>query len=353
MIRIINISRRHHSFITHHITKFTISTIINKNKNQRTMLLTTSLSILCIQASTLLSNNNNAVLAFTPSSSLTTPTAAIRPSISTSTASSTSLSSTPDDVGPSDYDPQSLLPTQKEVTVDLNEDDAIIRDELKRELLLLGSITNRGQYASPDEKNIIIDIVTQLEALNPTPEPASQCTGEWDLCLTSTQAFRSSPFFQSVRAIFGDEENSMVAENAFNLHDKATSVGKVGRVRQSISVSDDGVSEGSFISEVDIEVGIMGGLPFAVKGTVVTSANYAVIGPEGWDLTVKSTQVKRSNVPFLDQLLDDYPLEVPVGSVYETIRGSVPVAKLKTFYVDEAMRITRDQDDNFYVFCRA
>lgn len=139
----------------------------------------------------------------------------------------------------------------------------------------------------------------------------------------------------------------MMAENAFNLHDKATSVGKVGRVRQSIS------DDGSFSSEVDIEVGLMGGLPFAIKGTVITGANYAVTGPEGWDLTVKSTQVKRSNVPFLDQLLDDYPLEVPVGSVYDAIRGSVPVAKLKTFYVDEAMRITRDQDDNFYVFCRA
>jgi hypothetical protein len=260
----------------------------------------------------------------------------------------TSLQSTvDDDGGVSDYDPQDILPSEKQVTVDTNEEDAIIRDELKRELLLLGSVTNRGQYASSDEKNIIIDIVTQLEALNPTPDPASQCQGEWDLCLTSTQAFRSSPFFQSIRAIFGDSNDSSIAENAFNLHESATSVGKVARVRQSIN------DDGSFISEVDLEVGIMGGMPFTMKGSVVTSATYGVTGPESWDLTVKSTQVKKSNIPFLDQLLDDYPVEVPVGDVYESLRGSVPVAKLKTFYVDEAMRITRDQDDNFYVFCRS
>jgi len=212
--------------------------------------------------------------------------------------------------------------------------------------------------------NIVVDIVTQLEALNPTPQPAAvfHLSGEWDLCFASTQAFRSSPFFQSIRAIFGGGDgagsssstgtgtvsgDASMAENAFRLHDAATSVGKVGRVRQVIS------EDGSFVSEVDLEVGVMGGLPIVVKGTVVTSATYDVTGPETFDLKVVSTVVKKSNVPFLDQLLDDYPLEVPVGDIYETLRGSVPVAKLKTFYIDEAMRITRDQDDNFYVFCRS
>jgi hypothetical protein len=295
------------------------------------------------------STNNVAVSAFSivPAPLRSSPLTSLSPTL-TNTRSTFLQSTIDDDDGPSDYDPQDILPSQKEVIVDTDEGDEIIRDELKRELLLLGSITNRGQYATSDEKNIIIDIVTQLEALNPTPEPASQCEGEWDLCLTSTQAFRSSPFFQSIRAIFGEstESDASMAENAFNLHDLATSVGKVARVRQSIQ------GDGSFISEVDLEVGIMGGLPFAVKGTVITSAVYDITGPALWDLTVKTTQVKKSNVPFLDQLLDDYPVEVPVGDVYETLRGSVPVAKLKTFYVDEAMRITRDQDDNFYVFCR-
>jgi len=250
------------------------------------------------------------------------------------------------DDAPSDYDVSDLLPTEKQVSIDTDPNDALIRDELKRELLLLASVTNRGEFASREEKDILVDLVTQLEALNPSADPASLCMGEWDLCLCSTQAFRSSPFFQSIRAIFGNDSNAMIAENAFNLHDQATSVGKVGKVRQCVKDSE-------LISEVDLEVGLMGGLPFAVKGTVVTTASIDITGPETWETRVKTTQVKGSNLPFLDQFLDDNPVEVPVGDLYDKIRGDVPVAKLKTFYIDEGLRITRDVDDNFYVFSRA
>jgi len=96
---------------------------------------------------------------------------------------------------PSDYDADDLQ-EEKTATVDLNEDDALIRDALKRELLLLSSVTNRGEYASLDEQNMLVDLVSQLEALNPTDRPAANSEGEWDLCLSSTQFFRSSPFFQ-------------------------------------------------------------------------------------------------------------------------------------------------------------
>lgn len=249
---------------------------------------------------------------------------------------------------PSDYSPTDLAPTTKTATVDTDEDDAIIRDELKRELLLLASVTDRGAYATREENDIIVDLVTQLEALNPTVDPAGRCCwGEWDLCLTDTQVFRSSPFFQSVRAVFGGGEDRAIAENAFDLHEKATSVGRVGRVRQK-------VLEGKqIVSMVDLEVGVMPGMPFRVKGTVVTTADLEVLGPDTWEVTVKSTTVKGSNVPFLDQFLDDYPIEVPVGDIYGVIRGEIPVAVMKTFYVDEGIRITRDIDDNFYVFSRA
>ncbi len=45
-------------------------------------------------------------------------------------------------------------------------------------------------------------------------------------------------------------------------------------------------------------------------------------------------------------------MELPVGDVYGRVRGSVPIASLKTYYVDDSLRITRDVDDNFYVFSR-
>lgn len=246
---------------------------------------------------------------------------------------------------PSDYDSSDLQPAERSVAVDLDDDDAIIRDQLKRELLLLASITNRGDYATLEEKDIIVDLVTQLEALNPTADPASNCEGEWDLILSSTQSFRSSPFFMAIRAAVGDE-NRAVVETGFDIHDRATSASRIGRVRQT-------VMDDLLVSEVDLQVGLIPGLPIQVDGTVVTTAKLNIMPPETWEVTVVGTKVTGSNVPFLDQYLDDFPLELPVGDLYQSFTGSVPVAKLETYYVDGGIRITRDVDDNFFVFSRA
>ena len=75
----------------------------------------------------------------------------------------TRLFSMPADDYPSDYDADDLQSSTKTVAVDEDEDDAAIRDELKRELILLASVTNRGMCASTEESNLIIDLVTQLE----------------------------------------------------------------------------------------------------------------------------------------------------------------------------------------------
>jgi hypothetical protein len=90
-----------------------------------------------------------------------------------------------------------------------------------------------------------------------------------------------------------------------------------------------------------------------IEGTVVTTAKLTAQAPETWELKVRGTKVNGSNVPFLDQYLDDNAVEIPVGDAWQSVSGSVPTAVLKTFYVDEGMRITRDVDDNFYVFTRA
>jgi hypothetical protein len=42
-----------------------------------------------------------------------------------------------------------------------------------------------------------------------------------------------------------------------------------------------------------------------------------------------------------------------VRDVFTTLLGDTPVVLLKTYYVDEGIRITRDVDDNFYVFSRS
>ena len=127
--------------------------------------------------------------------------------------------SMPDGSYPSDYDADALESDEKKVSVDTDEDDAAIRDELKRELILLASVTNRGACASTEEDNLVVDLVAQLEALNPTADPASNSQGDWDLCYSSTQSFRSSPFFLAIRAILGDDNKAM-ADTAFAIHDR-------------------------------------------------------------------------------------------------------------------------------------
>jgi PAP_fibrillin len=225
------------------------------------------------------------------------------------------------DEAPSDYDSSDLV-SAKGVTVDTNDDDAPIRDALKRELLLLASVTNRGEYATKEERDIIIDLVTQLEALNPTLDPSSNCEGDWDLALSSTQFFRSSPFFQSIRVALGND-NKRIADNAFDLHDRATTVSRIGRVRQRITFD-------TLVSEVDLEVGIAPGIPIRIKGTVVTTANLKVISPEGWGLRVTNTLVKGSNVPFFNQFLDERHIELPMGNIFSTLlQGEVPEVKMK------------------------
>jgi hypothetical protein len=152
----------------------------------------------------------------------------------------------------------------------------------------------------------------------------------------------SSPFFQSIRVAMGDNNKGM-AETGFAIHDLATTASRVGRVRQTITKE-------QLVSEVDLEVGLVPGLPFRVKGTVITTASLQIVSPETWETRIENSQIKGSNIPLLNQMLE---LDLPVQNVFTTLTGDTPVVPLKTYYVDEGIRITRDVDDNFYVFSRS
>ena len=161
----------------------------------------------------------------------------------------------------------------------------------------------------------------------------------------STQLFRSSPFFQSIRSAVGDDQKE-VCENGFALHAQATSGSRVGRVRQIITAE-------KLISEVDLEVGMLPGIPMSIKGTVVTTACLNVLSETRWEIKIENTKVKGSNIPLFDTLLDDVlQVELPVGDFYTSVQGQVPVVPLTTFYADDTLRITRDVDENFFVFIR-
>jgi hypothetical protein len=138
------------------------------------------------------------------------------------------------------------------------------------------------------------------------------------------------------------DSNKAMAETGFEIHDLATTASRVGRVRQTIT-------RDKLISEVDLEVGLVPGLPFRVKGTVISTASLQIVSPETWETRIENSQIKGSNIPLFNQMLE---LDLPVRDVFTTILGDTPVVLLKTYYVDEGIRITRDVDDNFYVFSR-
>lgn len=96
---------------------------------------------------------------------------------------------------------------------------------------------HRGQVASREENDAVLDLVYQLEGRNPTPETtdAKKIGGVWELVYSDTHPFRSSPFFMALGEVFGDELQQ--AETTFDLHRAATANGEIGRVRQIISES--------------------------------------------------------------------------------------------------------------------
>jgi len=240
-----------------------------------------------------------------------------------------------EDDSPSDT---SLLTT--EPVVPESDEDSAFREKLKSEILALGAVTNRGQIASDDEKDLVIDLVYQLEAMNPTYVTNDESSyGTWELVYSDVEPFRSSPFFMAVRDFFGDDDER--ASTAFNLHRLATSTSEIGKVKQIIEA-------GSLTSEVDLKVGTIPSIPFAVTGTVISKASITPSGQDGYDVTVETTKVENSSVlKFLDGLV-----EVPVKQIFERIRGSTPTVSMSTYYLDDTMRISRTRDEHLFVYLK-
>merc|ERR1712232_920543 len=82
------------------------------------------------------------------------------------------------------------------------------RSSLKISFFSAVSPTDRGQSTSPHEKSKILSFVSELEEMNTAKETASGSISEgtWELIYSSTQLFRSSPFFMAGRAVCKEGE---------------------------------------------------------------------------------------------------------------------------------------------------
>ena len=218
---------------------------------------------------------------------------------------------------------------------------------LKSNLLKISARTNRGELATDAQIETALDLVTQLESMNPSFADEAEGTehsmeGTWDLVFTDAELFQSSPVFLTIRELFGEDAGK--AKQAFQLHRAATNTGEIGAVQQVITSS-------KLTSKVAIRNGLIPGAPFSLRGDIISTADLTIIDRYSMKLSMKETSVQNSNMPFgIGAVLG--VATIPVGQLMKTVMGNLPECNLSTFYLDGDFRITRNKDDNVFVYLR-
>ena len=236
------------------------------------------------------------------------------------------------------------------------------RTTLLNNLLRTASSCGRGEFATPDEKAAISDIIAELEALSPTDDPttSSSIEGTWELLYSDTQLFRSSPFFMAGRAVCSTPEEAEQYDWFCDMHRAALAISNIGKVRQI-------VSSDRMVSEFEVKVGSIpflsdftpfsysGGLPITIDGAIVSSADITPTDEgRAWEIFMDTVEIKGSNIPLLRQVLDG-GLKLgsrDLGSFLEdNVSGYTnPKPVFETTYLDDSVRISRDQDGKVFVY---
>ncbi|KAL3794080.1 hypothetical protein ACHAWO_010931 [Cyclotella atomus] len=233
-------------------------------------------------------------------------------------------------------------------------------------LLRIAASTDRGQYASSSQKEEASQLFSQLESsyeatfTEDADAISPALTGTWSLLYSNTQLFRSSPFFLAARAVCKTDDEVKQFEWFCNMHRAALAISTIGAVNQVIS------KDGRMVNEFEVKAGAVpflsdftpfrysGGLPVTFDGAIVSSADITQNNGE-WEIYMDTVEIKGSNIPGLRSILDmensklksrdlSKILEVNVNS-YE-----VPRPVLRTTFVDDGMRIVRDEDGNVFVY---
>jgi hypothetical protein len=230
------------------------------------------------------------------------------------------------------------------------------RRPLKTALLALAARTKRGEIANEKEKTLALELITKLEGYNPTYNPCNDelAFGKWELIYSNTNLFRSSPFWMAARAVCqeGDQANTF---NTFcDLHRDALAFTNMGRITQIISST-------SLTSEFETLVPVIPGLPITITGTIVSNSDIVSSSSTSWTLFMNNVTIKEdtSNIPFFNNLLNQFqglPIR-SLGSFLEENTKDItgytnPKPIFYTYYLDTHMRISRDQDDNVFVYNR-
>lgn len=229
------------------------------------------------------------------------------------------------------------------------------RRPLKTALLALAARTLRGTIANEKEKELAFDLITKLESYNPIDNPSNNdmAIGNWELIYSNTNLFRSSPFFMAARAVCKEGEEASRFNLFCDLHRDALAFTNMGKITQRITSTE-------LTSEFETTVPVVPGLPITITGTIVSNASIESKASNSWTLLMDKVRIKEnsSNIPLFGQLLNQFtglPIK-SLGDILESTNSITgytnPNPIFYTYYVDTHMRISRDQDDNVFVYNR-
>jgi hypothetical protein len=121
-------------------------------------------------------------------------------------------------------------------------------DSIKNQLLQVSAMTDRGQQATPEQRDEVELLVGRLQEVTPVGASFknSDMVGTWTLVYSSSQLFRSSPFFASAQALLGRKE---LTDRMLSLAGSLPT-SRLGQVKQIVDENNK-----SLVSQVEVKVG--------------------------------------------------------------------------------------------------
>ncbi|KAL9188767.1 hypothetical protein ACHAXT_007145 [Thalassiosira profunda] len=242
--------------------------------------------------------------------------------------------------------------------------DASQNVALQNSILRVAASTDRGQYAKPAQKEEVAQLIADLESNAPPCESSlAKSAGTWELLYSNTQLFRSSPFFLAGRSTCKTPEQAQQYDWFCNMHRAALAISTIGVVRQVIS------GGGNIVNEFEVNVGAIpflsdflplwysGGLPFTIDGAIVSTADATQTAANEWELYMDTVEIKGSNIPLLRNVLDLENVKLSSRDLSQLLEENVseyetPKPVLRTTYLDDHVRVVRDEDSNVFVYGR-
>lgn len=94
-----------------------------------------------------------------------------------------------------------------------------------------------------------------------------------------------------------------------------------------------------------------------IDGAIVSTADLTAINTTTWELFMDTVEIKGSNLPGLRQALDSGRVKLESRRLGDFLMDNVPAYSnpkplFRTTFLNEQFRISRDQDNNIFVYVK-